>query len=75
MSAVRQKFSSQADPALLTEMKAIAQEEGRQFQAVLEQAMREFIERKRSNQPREAVMAHFYESVEKNRRLGELLAR
>jgi hypothetical protein len=74
MSAVRQKFSSQADPRLLTELRAIAQEEGRQFQAVLEQALREFVERKRGATPRPSVMAHFQASVEKNRRLGELLA-
>ena len=75
MSAVRQKFSSQADPRLLDELRAIAQEEGRQFQAVLEQAVREYVERKRSATPRAQVMAHFQASVEKNRRLGELLAR
>jgi hypothetical protein len=74
MSAVRQKFSSQADSRLLTELRAIAQEEGRQFQAVLEQALREFVERKRGATPRPSVMAHFQASVEKNRRLGELLA-
>lgn len=75
MSAVRQKFSSQADPRLLDELRAIAQEEGRLFQAVLEQAVREYVERKRSATPRAQVMAHFQASVEKNRRLGELLAR
>ena len=74
MSAVRQKFSSQADPQLLAELKMIAREEGRQFQAVLEQAMREFIEHKRNNKPRGHVLAHFRTSVEKNRRLGKLLA-
>ncbi len=74
MSDVRQKFSSQADPQLLAEIKSIAQEEGRQFQAVLEQAMREFIERKRSDKPREHVLAQFRTSIEKNRRLGKLLA-
>ena len=74
MSAVRQKFSSQADPQILAELKVIAQEEGRQFQAVLEQAMREFIDRKRSAQPRDHVLAHFRTSVEKNRRLAKLLA-
>ncbi|MGB5065436.1 MAG: hypothetical protein WBQ37_17025 [Candidatus Competibacter sp.] len=75
MSAVRQKFSSQADPRLLGELRAIAQEEGRQFQSVLEQALREFVERKRDATPRARVMAHFQASVEKNHRLGELLAR
>lgn len=75
MSATRQKFSSQADPKLLDEMKALAREEGRQFQAVLEQAMREYVERQRGARPRAEVMAHFRASVERNRRLGELLAK
>ena len=75
INAVRQKFSSQADPRLLGELRAIAREEGRQFQAVLEQALREFVERKRDATPRAEVMVHFQASVEKNRRLGELLAR
>lgn len=74
MNAVRQKFSSQADPRLLGELRAIAREEGRQFQAVLEQALREFVERKRDATPRAEVMARFQASVEKNYRLGELLA-
>ncbi len=43
--------------------------------AVLEQAVREYVERKRRATPRAQVMAHFQASVEKNRRLGELLAR
>jgi hypothetical protein len=46
MAATHQKFSSQVDPQHLNELKATAQEEGRQFQSVLEQAMREFIERR-----------------------------
>ncbi len=75
MSAVRQKFSSQADPRLLGELRAIAREEGRQLQAGLALAVREFVERKRGATPRAEVMAHFGASVEKNRRLGELLAR
>ncbi len=51
MKAVRQKFSSQADPRLLGELWAIAREEGRQFPAVLEQALREFVERQRDTTP------------------------
>ncbi len=74
MAVQRQKFSSQADPELLRCAREIAQEEGRQFQAILEEALREYVERKRSERPREAVMAHFRASVERNRRLGELLA-
>ena len=75
MPARRQKFSSQAAPALLLALREIAREEGRHFQAVLEDAMREYVENRRGAKPRESVIAHFRASVEKNRRLGELLAK
>ena len=70
----RQKYASQADPELLTAMKRAAKEEGRQFQAVMEDAMRDYLERRNNASPREHVMAHLRASIEKNRRLGELLA-
>jgi hypothetical protein len=41
MSTVRHNFSSQAEPRLLAERRAIAQAEGRPCQAVLAQALRE----------------------------------
>jgi hypothetical protein len=74
MALTRQKFSSQADPELLEALREIAQQEGRQFQAVLEQAMREFIERKNSAHPRAHVIAHFRASMEQNDELYKLLA-
>jgi len=70
-----QKFSSQADPELLTALRTIAKQDGRHFQAILEDAMRDYIEARRQDKPRAEVMAHFRASVEKNRRLGELLAK
>ncbi len=70
----REKFSSQVDPALLAQMRAIANEDGRQFQAVLEDALHAYIEGRSQRKVRPEVMAHFWASVEKNRRLGELLA-
>jgi len=70
----RQKYASQADPKLLTAMRQVAKEEGRQFQAVMEDAMRDYLERRNNASPREHVIAHLRASIEKNRRLGELLA-
>ena len=46
--ATREKFSSQASPELLAAVREIARKEGRHFQAVLEEAMREYIEKPRS---------------------------
>ena len=75
MAIRREKFSSQADPELLTELREIARADGRQFQAVLEDAIRDYIESRAQEKPRASVMAHFQSSVEKNRRLGKLLAK
>ena len=71
---VREKFSSQATPELLMKMRTFAQIEGRHFQAVLEDAMWEYLDNKARTKVRPEVMAHYRASVEKNRRLAELLA-
>ena len=70
----REKFSSQVAPELLTKIRKIASDDGRQFQAVLEDALQAYIEGRSQRKVRPEVMAHFWASVEKNRRLGELLA-
>ncbi len=74
MIAQLEEFSSRASPALLSEMREIARSEGRDFHLALEDAMREYIESRSERKPRAEVMAHFRDSVEKNRRLFELLA-
>ena len=65
MSTEREKFSSQADPELLAALREIARKEGRQFQVILEDAMREYIASRNQQKPRTSVMAHFQASVEK----------
>ncbi len=74
MVAPRQKFSSRASPELLAALRDIARREGRHFQAVLEDALKQYIENHARQRPRASVKAHFEASVERNRRLGELLA-
>ena len=75
MAVAREKFSSQAKPELLEGMREIARTESRHFQAVLEDAMSAYIESKNQERVRPAVMGHFYASLERNRRLGELLGK
>ena len=75
MTRIRKRFSSKASPDLLAALRTIAEQDGRQFEDVLEHAMRDYIKARRQDKPRTAVMAHFRASVEKNRRLGELLAK
>ena len=55
-------------------MREIARSDGRHFQAVLEEAMRDYIEGRTQNKIRPEMMAHFRASLERNRRLFELLA-
>ena len=75
MVATREKFSSQASPDLLAALRQVARDEGRHFQAVLEDAMQEYLDSKARGKVRPEVMAHFRASLERNRRLGELLAK
>lgn len=74
MAALR-KFSSQAEPKLLEEMQQIAKREGRQFQAVLGDAMQEFVVRKRQLDPRRNVLEAFQHSVRERDELYRLLAK
>ena len=72
--AVREKFSSQAAPELLSKIRKIAKDDGRHFQAVLEDALRDYIKSREQQKVRPEVMAHYRASVERNRLLAELLA-
>jgi predicted transcriptional regulator len=53
----RVKFASQADPKLLEELKTMAKAEGRQLQALIEEAFHDYVEKKRSGQMRPVVKA------------------
>lgn len=62
------------DEVILLELKTIAQQEGRLLQAVLEEAVKFYIEAKKAQAPRASVMAHFQASVAQNYLLGQRLA-
>jgi hypothetical protein len=70
-----QQFSSQARPELLEEVRRIASEEGRQFQAVLDEALSDWVERKKGAAPRPEVIAHLKASIARHRGLYEELAK
>ena len=74
MSTLR-KFSSQADPEVLEGLQEIATREGRQFQAVLGDAMREYLTRKRQQAPRRNVLEAFQESLKERDELYRSLAK
>lgn len=74
MSALR-KLSSQADPEVLEALQEMATREGRQFQAVLGEAMREYLSRKRLQAPRRDVLEAFQESLKERDELYRSLAK
>ncbi|QSA95812.1 hypothetical protein [Methylococcus sp. EFPC2] len=63
-AAVSEKFSFQASPEVLAALRRIAEVEGREFQAVLDEALREYIERKENGRPRRQVVDAFAQSLE-----------
>jgi hypothetical protein len=63
-TAVREKFSSQAAPEVLAALRQLAEAQGRQFQAVLDEAMRDYLDRHQTERPRKHVMASFASSLE-----------
>ncbi|HEY6456307.1 MAG TPA: hypothetical protein VIY90_13625 [Steroidobacteraceae bacterium] len=74
MGALR-KFSSQADPKVLDGLQEIAAREGRQFQAVLGDAMREYLAHKRQQGPRRNVLEAFQDSLKERDELYRSLAK
>ena len=74
MVTAKERFSSQAAPELLAAMRSIAQAEGRDFEATLEEAMREYVANREEPKIQPEAMAHFRASLERNRQLYELLA-
>lgn len=59
----REKFSSQAAPDVLSALREIAEAQGRQFQAVLDEALRDYIDRQQKERPRRHVMEAFAHSI------------
>jgi hypothetical protein len=57
------KFATQADSQILNALRGMAHAEGRQLQALVDEALREYVERKRGNAPRRHVMSALDESL------------
>lgn len=66
------KISSKVDEKVWAELRALAAESHQSLSGVLTEAISEYVERRRV---RPVVLGHLEDSIEENRRLGELLAR
>ncbi len=71
----RVKFASQTDPKLLDELKALAKTEGRQLQALIEEAFQDYVEKKRGGQMRPAVKAALDRTMRERKWLYAQLAK
>lgn len=57
MAATREKFATQVDPQILGRVREMARSEGRQLQALVEEALVDLVEKRRQQKPRPDVMA------------------
>jgi hypothetical protein len=57
------KFATQADPEVLAALRKMAGQEGRQLQALVDEALREYIAQKQGNAPRRRVIQALHDSM------------
>lgn len=74
-NTAREKFSTQAAPEVLSALQKIAESEGRPIQEILDEALREYIERKEKGQPRRQTMDAFAQSLSEFDQLYRELAK
>jgi hypothetical protein len=75
MSEIREKFATQVDAELLTQVRTLAKNEGRQIQALIDEALADLIEKHRKSRPRSHVMATYQASHGRFADLYEKLAK
>ena len=74
MTKIREKFATQVKSDILVTVRAIALEEGRQLQALVDEALADLIEKRAKAKPRAHVMAAYQASHEKYAPLYQKLA-
>jgi hypothetical protein len=60
----REKFATQVDSVILSAVRSLAQSEGRQLQALVDEALADLIEKRKQGRPRNHVMAAYRTSHE-----------
>jgi hypothetical protein len=74
VSRTREKFATQVNSEILRAVRALAQNEGRQLQALVDEALADLLEKHKNAQPRSHVMAAYLASHEKYGPLYKKLA-
>ncbi len=70
----REKFATQVDGEILATVREIARSEGRQLQALVDEALADLVEKRRRTKPRTHVMAAYQASHERFAELYRKLA-
>jgi len=74
MSQTREKFATQVKSDILSDVRTLAAKEGRQLQALVEEAFADLIEKRKKATPRAYVMGAYLASHEKYGPLYKKLA-
>jgi hypothetical protein len=74
MSRTREKFATQVNAEILTAVRALAEKEGRQLQALVDEALTDLIEKHKRGRPRPHVMGAYLASHERYGPLYKKLA-
>ncbi len=74
MSQTREKFATQVSSEILSAVRKLAQSEGRQLQALVDEALADLIEKHKNARPRPHVMGAYLASHEKYGSLYKKLA-
>ena len=75
MSEIREKFATQVDADILDEVRQLARKEGRQIQALVDEALADLLEKHNQSHARSHVMAAYKTSHSRYSKLYEKLAK
>ncbi|MDE1160727.1 MAG: hypothetical protein PW792_02145 [Acidobacteriaceae bacterium] len=64
MAQTREKFATQVNSEVLRSVRDLAESEGRQLQALVDEALTDLLEKRRQGRPRAYVMAAYQSSHE-----------
>jgi hypothetical protein len=65
MSKIREKFATQVNSEILSAVRTLAETEGRQLQALVDEAFADLLEKRKHAKPRAHVMGAYLASVDK----------
>lgn len=74
MAQTREKFATQVNSEILSTVRALAEKEGRQIQALVDEAFSDLIEKRKKTTPRAHVMGAYLASHDKFAYLYKKLA-